>query len=1166
MRLSTIKLSGFKSFVDPTTLHLPTNLTGIVGPNGCGKSNIIDAIRWVMGESAASRLRGDSLTDVIFSGSNARKPVGTATVELIFDNADGSIIGEYANFAEISVKRSVSRDGSSSYFLNGTRCRRRDITDLFLGTGLGPRSYAIIEQGMISEIVEAAPEQLRVHLEEAAGISKYKERRRETENRIRHTRENLDRLSDLREEIGKQIEHLRRQARAAERWQELKAEHARKEAELKLLELRRHETELGAEGGTLGEQETGLERLVAEQREVEAAMETLREQQAEAAERFNAVQAESYRVAGEIARIEQTLNHQRDLTERLQRQQSETAQTLAEIEGHIQADEGQIEDLVIAIDEAEPRLANAREMAGQAGESLRNAEAALSAWQSRQDGHARAAHEASRAAEVERARIDLLDKQLLDAGRRLGALSEERGRNDAEALTTALSELENSEAELRERLEQATAELETRRQAFADAERAEQQAQTQLSELRKRDQGLRGRLSALEALQHAALGDDQPERKALLQRLGLGSGRRLGASLKVDAGWERAVETVLAGWLDAALQDDPDAFVSAIAAETDQSFSVVANHEAARGATGTLAGHVVGPAPALRLLARVRAVDDVESARRLLPSLAADDSLITPDGVWMARDFVRTVRGAGSQAGMLARENEIAVVRAELEALSLHAGELEQRLLELKDGKREAEIGRDDAQRVLYQAHRALSEMAGSLSSQRGRLETAERRLGQINDEVVALQAQLEQGQIEVSEGRARLEEALTRMGDLESARTTLEDERRSLLEAREQARNAADRARGELHAVDRELEARRSALGSLRQALARMQSQQQQLRTRAQQIAEQLHQTQSPQDDLQRSRQLLLDQRVLVDKDLAAARQALDSGEADFRRFEQSRHRLERQVGELREAITQARMRVQAAQLRAEALARDVAEAGFDRSELLNTLPDDADPEIWSAALDDLDGKIRRLEPVNLAAIQEFEEQGRRKEYLDSQNADLTSALDTLENAIRKIDRETRSRFKDTFDRVNAGMQQLFPRLFGGGHAYLELTGDDLLTTGVAIMARPPGKRVSNISLLSGGEKALTAVSLVFSIFRLNPAPFCLLDEVDAPLDEANVGRFCDLVREMSDNVQFLCVTHNKVTMEAARQLCGVTMREPGVSRLVTVDLAEASELVGVA
>src|SRR5690606_36499861 len=465
-------------------------------------------------------------TDVIFSGSNARKPVGSATVELVFDNSDGSVGGEYANFAEISVKRTVSRDGTSAYYLNGTRCRRRDITDLFLGTGLGPRSYAIIEQGMISEIVEAAPDQLRVHLEEAAGISKYKERRRETENRIRHTRENLERLNDVREEIGKQIEHLRRQARAAERWQELKVEQARKEAELKLLQLRQHEAELEGLGSGLGGQETELERLLAEQREVEATRETLREQQAEASERFNAVQAESYRVAGEIARIEQTLSHQRDLAERLQKQQVETAQTLAEIDSHIHGDQAQIEELTLAIAEAEPRLEAAREEAARTAQALRDAEAALADWQSRQDGHARAAHEAARAAEVERARIDLLDKQLLDASRRLETLAEERARNDAGTLAAALAELVAREAELRERLEQATVELESRRQAFADAERAEQEAQAQLAELRKRDQALRGRLSALEALQHAALGDDQPERRALLQRLGLHGGRR----------------------------------------------------------------------------------------------------------------------------------------------------------------------------------------------------------------------------------------------------------------------------------------------------------------------------------------------------------------------------------------------------------------------------------------------------------------------------------------------------------------------------------------------------------------------------------------------------------------------------------------------------------------
>lgn len=1167
MRLSTIKLAGFKSFVDPTTLQLPTNLTGVVGPNGCGKSNIIDAIRWVMGESAASRLRGDQLTDVIFSGSNARKPVGSATVELIFDNADGAIVGEYANFAEISVKRMVSRDGTSSYFLNGTRCRRRDITDLFLGTGLGPRSYAIIEQGMISEIVEAAPEQLRVHLEEAAGISKYKERRRETENRIRHTRENLERLDDLREEIGKQIEHLRRQARAAERWQELKQEQARKDAELKALELRGYESELSTQGSELTTQETALEGIIAEQRQVEAALEQVHASQAEAGERFNAVQAESYRVAGEIARIEQTLAHQRELAERLRRQQAETAQTLSEIDGHIEADRAQLDGLTAAITEAEPRLAATREQAEITTSALRQAEGALADWQARQDAYARDSHEAARAAEVERARIELLDKQCLDADRRLGSLGEERGRNESSVLATALSELQGQESTLRERLDAATADLEQRRQAFAEAERGEQQIQQQLAELRKEDQTLRGRLASLEALQHAALGDDQPERKALLERLDLTGSPRLGEVLKVTSGWEAAVETVLAGWLDAAVQAGPERCVDALAGEAGHSVTVIDDAvDTALMAAGTLATHVQGPTAARARLACVRIADDVDTARRLLPSLRDDETVITPDGVWLGPGFVRTVRGHGAQAGVLARENEIARVRDALADVARRQDELDDHLVRGKDAKRAAEIERDDAQRALYQAHRSFNEIGGQISSQQGRLEAAERRLAQIDEETAALTARLEQDQTEVRAGRARLEQAMARMAELENVRTGLDSERRALLDAREQARASADRARTELHAIDRELEARRSALASLEQAMNRMHAQREQLNARSAELAAQIEQSLAPQQELEATRQATLDQRVVVDKDLAAAREALEACEAQFRQHEQSRHRLERDAGQLRDWIGQARMRVQAARLRADALAEGIVEAGFDAAELAAAMPEQADVDTWAQELDAIEQKIRRLEPVNLAAIQEYEEQSKRKEYLDAQNADLTAALETLENAIRKIDRETRSRFKDTFDRVNAGMQQLFPRLFGGGHGYLELTGDDLLTTGVAIMARPPGKRVSNISLLSGGEKALTAVSLVFAIFRLNPAPFCLLDEVDAPLDEANVGRFCDLVKEMSEGVQFLYVTHNKVTMEAARQLCGVTMREPGVSRLVTVDLAEAAELAGAA
>ncbi|MBX3725662.1 MAG: chromosome segregation protein SMC [Xanthomonadales bacterium] len=1166
MRLSTIKLAGFKSFVDPTTLHLPTNLTGIVGPNGCGKSNIIDAIRWVMGESAASRLRGDQLTDVIFSGSSARKPVGTATVELVFDNADGVLVGEYAGFAEISVKRSVSRDGTSAYFLNGTRCRRRDITDLFLGTGLGPRSYAIIEQGMISEIVEAAPEQLRVHLEEAAGISKYKERRRETENRIRHTRENLERLDDLREEIGKQIEHLRRQARAAERWTELKGELARRQAELHALELGRLEAELARDAAALSERETALERTVAGQRACEAALEALHERQVQAGGRFNQVQAESYRIAGEITRIEQTLAHQKDLAERLARQHVETEQALAEVEGHIGADRGQIEELGAAIADAEPRLVQARGRAESGSQALQAAESALADWQARQDRHARESHETSRAAEVERARIELLDRQCLDADRRLAVLAQERQGNDAEALASALTEMEERETSLRKAVEEATALLEARRQALAAAEREEQALQQQLADLRKQEQAERGRLASLEALQGAALGDDQPARRSVLERLGLAGAPRLGETLRVDPGWEASVETVLAGWLDAAVQDDPGALLEAIAAEPGQGLTVVDARPAAARRPGTLAGHAGGPAAAMALLGKVHVAADRAQAARLLPTLAADESVITADGVWQGHGFVRTVRGDGAQAGVLARENELAGVRAALEATATALADLHGRSLQARDDKRAAEIERDDAQRGLYQAHRALSEIGGALSGQRGRLEGARKRIAELSEEHAILTARLAQDQEDVRAGRARLEQALARMADHESARVLLEGEKRGLLEAREQARQAADAARSELHAVDRELEARRSALTSLEQALARLQGQRGQLVERVQSLGTQIEQARSPHEELAAARQAALEQRILVDRDLVAAREAVEACEAEFRRQEHARHSLEREATELRDRIATARMQAQALQLRAQRLVEEVEQAGFDRAALLAGLEPDADPAGWIQAIDDLEQKIRRLEPVNLAAITEYEEQSKRKEYLDAQNADLTSALETLENAIRRIDRETRSRFKDTFDRVNAGIQVLFPRLFGGGHAYLELTGDDLLTTGVAIMARPPGKRVSSISLLSGGEKALTAAALVFAIFRLNPAPFCLLDEVDAPLDEANVGRFCELVREMSEGVQFLAVTHNKVTMESMRQLCGVTMREPGVSRLVSVDLAEAAELAGAA
>ena len=1167
MRLTTIKLAGFKSFVDPTTLHLPTNMTGVVGPNGCGKSNIIDAVRWVMGESAASRLRGDALTDVIFSGSSSRKPVGSAMVELLFDNSDGLIAGEYASYNEISVKRIVSRDGQSQYFLNGVRCRRRDITDLFLGTGLGPRSYSIIEQGMISEIVEADPEQLRIHLEEAAGISKYKERRKETESRIKATRENLDRVRDVRDEVDKQLEHLKRQARTAARWQALKTDQKKKEAEVKALHLRAAQTELDGHSGALRKAELAIDQQLAEQRHTEAALETGRDKHTAASEHMNRVQAEVYRVGAEIARVEQQIQHNRELTEQLQRAQSETTQAHAQLAGHIESDRQRFEQLGVLLAESEPRLATLREAEGHTGGALREAEAKLGEWQGAWEQHTQATSQTSQSAEIERTRLDYLDKQCLQADQRRTALEAERNAANLDGLGDALNALDSEHSTLRSEVESHTGALEERRNAAELALEHERAVHTALSGARGEFETLRGRLSSLEALQHAALGDASDALKGWLKDMGLGESRRLGEVLRVDAGWERAVETVLDGWLEAVLVDDLHPLSGDLGALTGVDLTLMASSSGNPVADpGSLAARVTGPAAARAPLARVHCVESLTAARERMAQLGAGESLVSREGEWLGHGFVRVQRRAGAQVGVIAREREIRELGAHVAQIEREVTGHAESLDRGKQARIDAERARDDAQRTLYTAHRRLAEIAGQLQSHRGRIDSARERLSRVAREIGDVTAKLDDDREQAREARGRLHIAVERMGDLEQRRRELDAERRKLLEAREEDRMNARDASAAAHQMALSSESRRAAAASLEQSLQRMHDQLAQLDTRRGEITGQLASGDDPRAGLESERQAHLNQRLLVDRQMVEARQTLQEYDAELRRLEQERHRFDQALSEHREKIAELRLREQEHRLRAVSLAAAISDAGFELQPLLDALPTQADAALWHAELVDLEQKILRLEPVNLAAIQEYEEQSQRKTYLDAQLTDLNTALETLEGAIRKIDKETRARFRETFDRVNTGVQELFPRLFGGGHAHLELTGEDLLSTGVTIMARPPGKRVSSISLLSGGEKAMTAVALVFAIFRLNPAPFCLLDEVDAPLDEANIGRFSALVLEMSEHVQFIFVSHNKSTMEAARQLCGVTMREPGVSRLVQVDLAEAAKLAGAA
>jgi len=1167
MRLTKIKLAGFKSFVDPTTIPLPSDLVGVVGPNGCGKSNIIDAVRWVMGESSAKHLRGDSMADVIFNGSSSRKPVGQAAIELVFDNSDGSVGGQYANYNEIAIKRTVSRDGQSVYHLNGTRCRRRDITDIFLGTGLGPRSYAIIEQGTISRLIEAKPEELRVFLEEAAGISKYKERRRETENRIRHTRENLERLTDLREELDKQLAHLQRQARTAERYKELKAEEREHKGQLQALRWRALDTEVVAREEAIREQETLLEAEVARQRSAEAEIERQRESHTEASETFNTVQSEYYRVGADIARLEQSIQHARERYQQQREDLEQVERSLREAESHITQDRDRITTLRSSLEAETPALEAAREAEEMAAAALAEAEERMHGWQGRWEQFNQQAAEPSQTAQVERARIQHLERQQAQYRQRRHRFVEERQALSTETLEAAITELQETQAEaelgggeLRERLESVRERI--------DGQREENNRHgSDLDRLRTELQHKRGRHASLEALQQAALGKREGAVSEWLEQHGLGGAERLAEGLKVNDGWERAVETVLGQHLEAVCVSglDPVAALLDDLEHGDLTLFDTAVPGEAVPAAGRLLEQVHAPWRLASLLAGVRTADTLEQALAMRGTLAVHESVVTRDGIWLGPEWLRVARDADERAGVLHREQELRALELEIGHLDRQANEAAEAVERGREALRHLEEERERLQRELDRSAQQQAELKAQLSGKQARLEQIRHRRERLENEEEEVRRQEEEAALEMETAREQLHRALETMERLAMERESLEQERAGLRDSLEAARERARTAREAAQQVAIRVETLRTELTSTEQATERMAAQVRMLAGRREELAGALADGDAPIQEMSARLETRLEERMQVETRLADARRRVQDIEHTLREQEQARMAAERKVQENRSSLERLRMAWQEMIVRRQTLQEQVVEAGFDLQALLERLPEAADIGEWEQALEQVGQRIQRLGPINLAAIDEFEQQSERKRYLDAQDEDLMEALETLENAIRKIDRETRTRFKETYDRVNKGLQEKFPRLFGGGHAYLDLTGDDLLDTGVTVMARPPGKRNSTIHLLSGGEKALTAVALVFAIFELNPSPFCMLDEVDAPLDEANVGRFCNLVQEMSERVQFIFITHNKATMELAKHLAGVTMQEPGVSRMVAVDVDEAVELAAV-
>lgn len=1120
MRLKLIKLAGFKSFVEPTRIELNADMTAVVGPNGCGKSNVIDAVRWVLGESSARHLRGENMTDVIFNGSVNRSAHGRASVELVFDNPHNRVPGEFGRFTEISVRREVLRDGSNHYQINGQKCRRKDVTDLFLGTGLGPRSYAIIEQGTVSRLVESRPADLKLFMEEAAGVSRYKERRRETEQRIRHTQENLERLGDIRGELGSRLEHLKTQAETAERYKQLKSRSRAARAELIGSELWALETRLGEAKTELAQTEQALAALDAKRTADEGRHVTLsvarQEAQAEQASR----QQQIFLGGQAIARLEQQQLHQSELGRDWQARRQALGERIeglkAQLTGQLeQLSESTLQGEVASarLEQCEQLLTDQQSVRAAATERLEQARLRQQQWQ-QQLGQLQG--------RLNQTRAEVNGLQELQAKTRLARLKLE----DEQAGSLG-GEGEN----LQPALDALAAELALSRARHEESEAAWQAAVAHHEALKTEQGHQQGLLRELEA------------RLATLDQI-LGeqmAGATLADRLQVPPEWARGLDKVLGRWLTATPADECNLTQSGLWIGPAQP-----------AVAGTLAAQLGGEhIPSF--LNAIWLVESREAALARQPSLAAGESLLTPAGDWFGPNWADL--GEGMALGTLALLGERERLHTEQAAGREALRRLDEQFAAADATRAQLHGAHELAQRTLREQEQQWQQLREAWSLREGQRQERLQRLGQLGEELTRLaQEQAEEAERLASAGE-RLEQGEAALGELQEQGEALAE---ALLLAQEQA-SGAERALEEarLRREQQQAACQRLQLEqqNLRQLIA---LREQELARLGLELAELKEPGAAPGQDLS---PLLAEQRNLEAQQLAC-HQRLAELERQLTELEQARSADHKQLVQIQEKLATLRLERERNLTRRQGLHEQFEELGVRLVDLDQAVLIAADRGKLRQEIQTLEAQVEALGAINLAALEEYEEAKTRSSYLENQCQDLEQALETLSQAIKRIDKETQIRFRDTFDKVNEDLKSLFPKVFGGGSAWLELTSDDLLEAGVSIMARPPGKKNATIALLSGGEKALTALALVFAIFRLNPAPFCLLDEVDAPLDEVNVGRFCSLVKEMSSTVQFVYISHNKVSMEMAEQLVGVTMQEPGVSRIVSVDIGEAVAL----
>jgi chromosome segregation protein len=1168
MCLKLIKLAGFKSFVDPTVIQVNRQVNAIVGPNGCGKSNIVDAIRWVIGEISAKKLRGQSMSDVIFAGTSGRKPVGKASVELVFDNTDGRFGGEYASFGEFSIRREVTREGSSDYYINSTHCRRRDVLDLFMGTGLGSRSYSVIEQGMISRLIEAKPEELRTHIGEAAGISKYKERRRETENRIQHTRDNLDRLNDLRDEIDKQLRHLQRQANAARKFKEYQTERTELSAQVKAMQWRDIERKLEAQDKRITTAKIDREAVHEEVRRLEAESESLRAQQSGLNDELQAKQKAFYDMSTQVGQLEQQIRSSESSLSRSSDEliDNETAQE--EYQELVESYQQQIAELEGRLEELLPQQDQVDQEKETTSFALTKAQNAVTYWRQSADQLQSELMQLRRQQDVCKTKIDHFREQKASQAER------------QQVLRAQLSELQTSDMQatlepLQAAVEAATRSRDEKSESQQVLRDSQQGLRSQLHSLRSEQKETQKELSRKErelatqqARQEAALTKDDACANAFIDQHNLAKQPRLAETLQVEPKWQRAVEAVLQPQLDAICVDQLLDYSQAIESLKSGQLMLVDGAASAsqwqpRLSQPTLLQQASSKWSLATWLQGIYIADSIADALALRSSLQASESVITPDGHWIGSDWWQIHIPQEQSQSILGREDLIAELQADVQALMQRLDEQEAAISVAEQQLQQSEASLDAIQQELTTANQALMTEQQTLNQQQAKLDALQRQREQANRELQQLEQKAQRTQDELLQNEQRLEVVVDKLPELEKENEVQLAQRDELNQALANAQQEAARADQKAGELDVQVSACKNQLKLLQDSHQRDEKRLASLQEREHELRELTDDLMMSLPEMREQLQSNLEQKEQSEKALREFEERRNSQNWQSNEQENRRKELQKSLEVMQETLTKLQMEREGLSVRQTTVVEQLDEAGVNLQHILQGLPEELDLDEQEARLQKVSDAIARLGAINLAAIEEFDEAKERQEYLSEQHNDLIEALTMLEKAIEKIDRESRHKFKETFEQINTNFQKLFPEVFGGGSAMLELTENDWLNAGVVVKAQPPGKRNTTIHLLSGGEKALTALALVFSMFKLNPAPFCILDEVDAPLDDLNVGRYSDLVRRMADDTQFLMISHNKLAIAMSDQLLGITMQEPGVSRLVNVDMGEAMEMV---